>query len=289
MTWKDTLQEILAERRQRYDDRPSLDQLVDLRDGSLSSEDRERLLEQASVDPEVARELFDVLRFPEVAEASEGDREAEVVDNLDLGDDLDLDDDPDTVDQRWQSLRQRLHKETLLVETTALPSPPRARWGSLAAAFVAGIAAALIFGALGFWPRPDPEPSPPVETPGVAMAESRVNLPLVELLPRKIDDSIPRGTPDAVVLGPEADGLVLVLAIPDLVDDPEGHPWKLLVFRETGKPNDFTRIGSLEPGDGGVFVVYTPRELWADGLHILRLSDTDGRQGENFALWVELR
>ena len=54
----------LLETRRRRSARPALETLIDLREGRLSDDERERVLERAAVDPEVARELLDTLDYP---------------------------------------------------------------------------------------------------------------------------------------------------------------------------------------------------------------------------------
>src|SRR5689334_11763870 len=129
MDWKATLAEIIAERRKELGERPSLDEMIALRVGELSADERERLLERAAWDPEVARELLDVIRFPDL-----GHGETPPEDDADQ-------------DRSWQVMRAKLRSEGLLPEVSAAPAPapppPRARvwdWLPMAASFAAGLA-----------------------------------------------------------------------------------------------------------------------------------------------------
>ncbi len=256
MDWKATLEEILAERRQRLGEPPSIDELVALRAGELSEDDHRRLLEHAAVDREVARELFDVLRFPERA----GDEDPGL--------------DEQGVGRRWQALRARLVAEGDLPandeRSASVARPSRAAWLPLAAMFLLGIAATL---GVGRWRDAGPGP-----------AGARVNLPIVELLPAG-DDAGVRGSAEVATLAEDADGLVLALAVPELASPGRG-PYRLEVVRGDGTTST---VGGLHPGVGGVFVLDLPRRDLSDGLHELRLRDGDGQPVARFRLEVELQ
>jgi len=104
MDWKATLADAMAERRRELGERPSTEELIALRAGELSDDERERLIEHAAWDPDVARELFDLLRFPALP-----DGEAEV---SAAG---------PAQDRSWQALRARLRSEGVLPESAAPP------------------------------------------------------------------------------------------------------------------------------------------------------------------------
>lgn len=257
MDWKATLEEILAERRQQLGEAPSFDDLIALRAGELSDDDRRRLLEQAAVDPEVARELFDVLRFPR------------------LSGDEDPTPDEDGVGERWQALRDRLVAEGDLPDAApAVAARGRPAWWALAAMFLLGLAAALV---VGRW-RESGASGPAVE--------ARINLPIVELLPVGDDDAGLRGSVEVATVAADAGGLVLTLAVPDLVPSPDRGAYVLEITRGDGTT---TTLAGLVPGIGGVFVLDVPREDLTDGVHDLRLRDADRQQVARFHLEVELR
>ncbi len=253
MDWKATLEEILAERRQRLGERPSIDDFIALRAGELSDDRRQRLLEHASVDPEVGRELFDVLGFPELA-----------------GDDRP---DENGVDQRWQALRERL------VAAGDLPAvaPEEGKWGwfprrgttaalPLAAMFILGVAATLTVGRL--------------RDPGVDLgAEARVNLAIVELLPAGEGPSGVRGGAEVVTVDASTGGLVLALAVP--APAPDRGPYSLELARDGGTTST---VGGLSPGAGGVFMLDLPSGELTAGFYRLRLSDRDGQLVARFEL-----
>ncbi len=263
MDWKATLEEILAERRQELGEPPSLDDLVALRAGELSDDERHRLLEHASVDPEVSRELFDVLRFPRPSsgEDTEADEHVEA--------------DEEGAGERWQALRQRLVKEGDLPArpTEPVPAPSRLHWLPLAAMFLFGVAASLLLGRL----RDDGVPD---------AAEPRINLAIVELLPVGDEGSGLRGAPELVTVTAESGGLVLALAVPELATSPERGPFSLEIAR-AGAPT--STLSGLSPGAGGVFLLDLPRAHLGSGLHELRLLDREGRPVARFQLEVELR
>lgn len=254
MDWKATLEEILAERRQRLGERPSADDFIALRAGELADDERERLLEYAAVDPEVGQELFDVLRFPELSD----DDPALSEDGLDEA----------GVDERWRALRDRLPMP--LPVSVPMPVSRRYRWLPLAAMFLLGVGAALLF---------DQGRDP------------RVNLEIVELLPLSEEPGTARGgDAEGVSVGANTGGLVLTLAVPEVVSTPglsssEG-PYTLELTRGDGTT---TTLSGLSPGLGGVFVLDLPREDLTDGLHELRLKDADGKRVARFRLEVELR
>ncbi len=264
MDWKATLEEILAERRQELGEPPRLADFIALRVGELSEDDRRRLLEHAAVDPEVSRELFDVLRFPEP------------------GGDEDPASDEAGVGERWQALRQRLEAEGDLPARPAAPTfpesgeptPRRIAWLPLAAMFLLGIGTALIVDRFR-------DPS----DPGTS-AEARVNLAILELLPVDDDPSGVRGSAEVVAVAPDADGLVLALAVPDLAPSPDRGPFRLELTRGDGTTST---IGGLTPGIGGVFLLDLPRRELTAGRHELRLLDREGQPVARFELEVELR
>jgi hypothetical protein len=258
MDWKATLAEIAAERRHETGERPSMDEMIALRSGELSEEARERLLERASWDPEVARELFDLIRFPE------------------LEDEAAPAEDPGT-GQRWQALRARLLSEGILPGSATPPSPRllrdlvRARL-PLAASFAAGVLLAFAIGEI----RAFFGPATPPET-------VRINLPIIEL-PALSDASsdIRRGR-EITVVPADTQGVVLTLAAPSIA--PASGPYDLEIRR--GEQEIF-RSKALVPGEGGVFVLLLPRERLAAGAHELLLRDGSGRMVARFGLEVEL-
>ncbi len=206
MDWKATLEEILVERRQELGEPPSADAFVALRAGELSDDERRRLLEHASVDPEVARELFDVLRFPEP-----GDDEDPALDEQGVG-------------ERWQALRERLIREGDLPanDEAPVPGPRRVAWLPLAAMFLLGVAASLLVGRLRGPDVPDTIDAP------------RINLAIVELLPVSDDVSGLRGAPELATVAADAGGLVLALAVPQLAPSPPRGPFRLELARGDG-------------------------------------------------------
>ncbi len=256
MEWKTILEEILAERRQQLGEPPSTDDFIALRAGELSDDERERLLEHASVDPEAARELLGVLRFPEPS----GDE--------------DPGDDEIGVRQRWQDLRERLVAEGDFSTTPApVPVPKRSVWWPLAAMFVLGVATTLFFGRMRQEGGSEPSTAP------------RINLGIIELLPAGEDVDL-RGGAEVATLDADSGGLVLTLAVPTLSPSPDREPYRLTMTRSD---DTTSTVEGLRPGIGGVFVLDIPREHLSDGLHELRLSDADGQSVAIFHLEVELR
>lgn len=227
MDWKATLADVMAERRRELGERPSMEELVALRTGELPDEERERLIEYASWDPDVARELFDLQRFPELAGGAAGTTGG-----------------PDQDRRWWQRLRAQLQEEGILppaapaLAPEAEPSPARwpfrLSWLPLAAAFAAGALLALLIGELH--------------------SSVQINLPVIELVAQAGDAMDVRrgGRPTVVPAG--ASGVVLTFAAPDLTT--ESGPYDLDIRRGA---QEVARSKGLVPGTGGVFVVVLPR------------------------------
>lgn len=139
-----TMAKVFALRRARLGDPPSADALADFRAGRLSNEERERVLEYASVDPETARHLLDAIRFPHL---DPGDDEAE----LSAGE----------LEQEWRRFRASLAEQGVDVAATTPSTPPRER---TAARFWPLAASVVLAAGLGFLAadlrQPPVEPSP---------------------------------------------------------------------------------------------------------------------------------
>ncbi len=264
MDWKATLAEIVSDRQRQLGERPSMEQMFALRAGELSEAERDRLLERAAWDPEVARELFDLMCFPDLPR---GGKAKEAVGN-DAG-----------LDQRWQALRARLRSEGILPEmpSRAAPSPEPQRvrvwrWLPMAASFAAGLALAITIGVL----RPAAHP----ESPGQGV---KLNLPVVELVAPSDTGPDARRGGGLTAVPPNAGGIVLTLAAPGLALS--SGPYDLEIRR--GRQEVF-RSHDLVPGEGGVFVLLLPRERLADGAHEIILRDASGRTVASFRLDVKL-
>ena len=78
MSSKAILQEVITDMRQAMGERPSLEMLIRLREGRLSEEEREQVLERAAVDPEFAKELLDVLDFPNTPAEEDEEQDEEL-------------------------------------------------------------------------------------------------------------------------------------------------------------------------------------------------------------------
>jgi hypothetical protein len=261
MDWKATLAEILAERRQELGERPTTDEMIALCAGELSGNERERLLERASWDPKVARELFDLIRFPDLA-----DGEAP------FGDDAGL-------KRRWQAMQTRLRAEGLLpgIQVAPEPSPQPRRafaraWLLITASFAAGVALALAVGEL--------RSHAGLGSPREAV---EINLPIIELLARPDTATDVRRGGERTVVPAGTRGIVLTLAEPGVTLD--SGPYDLEIRR--GRTEVFRSKGLL-PGEGGVFVLFLPRDRLAAGAHELLVRDRAGKTVASFRLEVEL-
>jgi hypothetical protein len=260
MEWRNAIAEIVAEHRRALAERPSKDELIAFHAGGLSEEDRERVLDHASWNPEVARDLVALIRFPEPP----GDAAAPASDP--------------GLDRRWGALRARLLAEGLLPETAPTePSPDSGRvrfWARLrlVAAFAAGAALALVIGLL----RSLHAPAPPQAT--------GINLPIVELL--ALSDAVGdiRRGGEVTTLPANAGGLVLTLSVPGLAPATGSEPYAIEI-RSGGE--EIFRTAGLVPGEGGVFVLLLARDRLREGGHDLLLSDRSGQAVARFRLEVE--
>ncbi len=276
MEWKATVEQILARRRDRLGP-ASLEEVFTLHDVSrdevhLSEGDRARLLDRICADPDAARQLLSLLRFPELPTDYTGEGEEEDrVESANVG-------------QRWQAFRDHLvaigevdgHPGPADAEqrTDAIPFPilsQRPRLLSLAGSFLLG---AFLVLAAGQLKGPTSWTNPTRDDDGI-----RVNLPIVELL----DDGsgIQRGS-GRIRLRVSAEGLVVTLTATRLTDP---GPFDLRVLDPAGK--DVLHDTGLEPGPGGVFVLSLPREALGDGEYQLRL-ERGGEPVATFTLEVTL-
>ncbi len=257
MDWKATLEEILAERRQQLGESPSTLELIALRAGEVSDDERRRLLELAATDPEVAHELLGVLRFPETVD-DDADRLADV-------------DDREGVDERWQTLRDRMIAEgdlpTAAAAQPVASSKPHSGWLQLAAALAICVGAGLV----GFSLRP---PNTPV---------AQANPQIIELQAIAADAPVRRGAGERANLDPDTGGVVLTLDV--LESLPEDGRYRLVILHGN---NPVATVDDLAPGRGSLLTLTVPRASWREGLHELRLLDADGKTVARFQLEVEL-
>ncbi len=256
MGWRATIEEYLIRRQRERGDPASMEEILHLHDAlegevEVSPEERQRLLERTSVDPEAARRLLHLLRFPDLPEGSEDPLA------------------PDEVEERWSRFRDRLVSAGKLepVPHPATPTPsPSMRFRSWP------LAASFLVGALVAWMALtllDPIPSGPDTEDG------RVNLHIVELLDDGTSPALRRG--ELVQVPSSAEGLVVTLASSD-IDQP--GPFDLRVLDRSGMTLLYRQ--GLVPGPGGVFVLSLPREILADGTVHLRLY----LEGEQVAVFV---
>lgn len=107
MSIDNTWAKVFARRRDRLGNPPSADAVADFRAGRLSDEERERLLEYASTDPETAQELLDAIRFPHL-EPGEDDAALSASE----------------LREEWQRFRANLAEQgTVAAATTPSPRP----------------------------------------------------------------------------------------------------------------------------------------------------------------------
>ncbi|MEM7587646.1 MAG: hypothetical protein AAF560_29940 [Acidobacteriota bacterium] len=262
MDWKATLDEILAERRQQLGDAPSTDELVALRTGDVTDDERQRLLELAAADPGVARELLGVLRFPQAV------------------DDTDDKDDREGVGERWQAMRERMIAEGDLPAEDRVADDPipanedmePARFGRVQAAAALALAVGAAF--FGYSLR-----APNVPTP-------QANPWIVELQAITDATAIRRGADERATLDDATGGVVLTLDVPEGL--PEGV-YRLIVLHDN---ESVATVDGLVPGRGGLLSATVPRDAWRDGLHELRLVvaedvNAEGKVVARFRLEVE--
>lgn len=260
--WKATLAEVMAKRRRELGERPSTGELVALLAGELSRGERERLLDRAAWDPEVARDLRELLHLLEPADGEVGP-----------GKDADL-------DRRWQAMRSRLVAERVLPPTPVLqPAPPELprarswRWLPLAASFAVGVIAAMAVWQLRTSVGP--------RSPG---GHVEVNLPIVELEPTTSGPRVDTRRGGEITLVPvSSEGLVLTLTAPGVA--PGSGPYDLAIRRDD---REIFHSRQLVPAEGGMFVLFLPRDRLASGPHEILLRDRGGSTVASYRLEVSL-
>lgn len=261
MDWKAALAQIVAEHQERPEERPSREEMLAFRAGELSKEERNRLVEYACWNPQVARELFDLLRSPLPEDDKPPGR------------------DPDQ-DRRWRAMRERLMSEGILRVNAASEATARRDWDRvrrslhLAASFTAG--AALALGLSGLLSRARPGPAP---------ALLPANLPIVELVALSDAGGGQRRGLGATIVPAGADGIVLTMAVPGLPSEPAPARYDLEILH--GRERILRRPG-LEPGEGGVIVLLLPRDRLRDGEYRLLLRNCNGRTVATFRLELEV-
>lgn len=246
MEQKSSFAQILARHRERLGDPVSLEEVFALHDVSLgeielSEEERSDLLERVSADPEAAKHLLNLMRFPE--SGNEGVEAAE------------------SVDARWKIFRQRILTELEAEGDSGRspvdfqPSPPtRRKFWPLAASFILGVV-------LMHWIAPYIGLDAPTED----APSSWVNMPIVELVD---DGSDLSREPSTVRLPALSGGLVVTLYTTSRIL-PEAGPFQVRVSNPDNP--EILLISGLEPGPGGVFVLGLPGEALTDGPHRLEL------------------
>lgn len=244
MSWKAVFEEVVADRRRAMGERPSLDELVDLREGRLSADARERVLERAAVDPEVARELLDVLDYPALSPA-DGEADAE------------------RKAERWRRFRARQVEsreaagkgEGAPGEVVRWPRPRERRTVvssprmKLAASFLAGTLAGTL-GMLALRQRP-PEPAAPAR-----------NVETAELS----FDGAPGSRGGAVRLPKTAEAVLLTFGSARL---PPASDYGILVRDSAGV--EVWRRDGLVPGTGGVLTVLVPVRVLPPGGYLAEI------------------
>ena len=260
MSWKETLEQYLAERRKRFAGPPSTESMIRMREADLPDEERDRILEQAAVDPEVARQLFDVLRFPEM---SRDEDESEP--GFDIEDQL-------------AAVRRRLGREGLRREEEHRRTRTDFRWFRFAVPVAALLS--LLVGAFFLSPfrlvydkRPE------------LGSEALLNLAVAELAPAEFLDGTWRSSSKSTI--PCAgEGIVVSLSVPGLRPHPEAGSFSLAIQDE--QAGDPTILEGLLPGLGGVFVLALPRGVLVGGANQLTLRDSRGDEVARFVLTVNL-
>lgn len=242
MSWKAIVEEVIADRRRAMGERPSLDELIELREGRLSADARERVLERAAVDPEVAGELLDVLDYPALPLA-DGEPDAE------------------WKTERWRRFKERSGEEageSEIAPGEVVPWPraadrrPEATsspWMKMAATFLVGTLAGTL-GMLALRQRPQ-EPAAParnVETVGLSL------------------DSEPGSRGGRVRLPETAEWVLLTIGSGRL---PPASDYGILVRDNAGV--EVWRHDGLEPGTGGLLTVLVPVTVLQPGGYLAEI------------------
>lgn len=237
MSWKSTLEDVIAHRRRAMGDPPSLDELIDLRQGRLSADQRERVLERAAVDPEVAQDLLDIVDYPNLPSADDepdGERRAE----------------------RWRRFQERLRAEDPdpFGQGSADPGELPQVLGRSAAARRPrwlGVAASLAIGAVVgafLWQILRPSST----GPGTPVGN-------VEILSLSLDQS-PGSRGGRVELPGSAEWTLLTFGSARL---PAASEYSILVRDRAGA--EVWRRDGLVVGTGGLLTVLIPAEVFPPG------------------------
>jgi hypothetical protein len=250
MSWKAIVEEVIADRRRAMGERPSLDELIELREGRLSADARERVLERAAVDPEVAGELLDVLDYPALPPA-DGEPDAE------------------RKAERWRRFKERLRAagegESAPGEVVPWPRAVDRRQVvttsplmKMAATFLVGTLAGTL-GMLALRQRPQ-EPAAParnVETVGLSL------------------DSEPGSRGGRVRLPETAEWVLLTFGSGRL---PPASDYGILVRDTAGV--EVWRHDGLEPGTGGLLTVLVPVRVLPPGGYLAEIYPDDDFEDE---------
>ena len=246
MEQKSSFAQILSRHREQLGGPVSLEDVFTLHDLTLgeielSEEERSVLLERVSADPEAAKHLLNLMRFPN--SGSEGAEAAE------------------PLDARWAAFRQRILTDSES-EGVSRRSPVDSRPSSPTGPRIWPLAASFVLGVvLMYWIVPHIG----LETDTKDAPNSWVNMPIVELVD---NGSGPIREPRTVRLPTLSRGLVVTLYTSSR-NLPESGPFEVRV--STPDNPEVQIVPGLEPGPGGVFVLGLPGETLTDGPHRLEL------------------
>jgi hypothetical protein len=245
--WRRALREAMAERAMRQR-RPNPDELIAYVEGRLSPGEREEIEEAAALHPDVARALAELASFPDVEPPPGVEAPSD-----------------EEVTASWRRFRPRLEElrgsrpageaEPRIARPPAAIQPPRRRferaWAQAAALFFFLTTAGLLMYVLA-----DRTGAP----------EPVVNLAVAELSP--VGEGVRRsGGGEAVSLPPEADRLVLVLALADAREYPA---YRLLLEGVDGETSWTT--DALRRFPDGTFRVLLPRHLLTSGRYRIEVA-----------------
>ncbi len=237
-----TVGEILAKHRERLGEQVSIEEIFELHDAAegteaLSNEERIEILDRVAADPEAARKLKSLLRFPKDSPSAQDEG----------------------VEERWVRFKaQRLQVRAKDLEEE-LP-PPELPPGTFTWQQFAGLAAALLLcTSLGFWAGKS------VQRDGISLNPAvQLNTFVVELSKSGL---LSRGGKQ-ITWPSTAEGMLLAISAPE-IEAP--GPFDLVLLDTSGKT--LIERSGLKPDRAGLCFVTVSRHLLPSGAYVVQLRN----------------
>lgn len=241
-----TLGKALAEHRERLGEPVTSEELMQLHDAalaseSLSEEERIQRLDRVAADPEAARKLRVLMRFPEASAEEEAEG----------------------VDERWLAFKARLSSPDARPEEDR-QEKRRSRSPTLGRKQSFGLLAASL-SALSLWLGWTLRGPGLVIEPNIT--DIQVNIPIVEMTTSETH----RG-PQRIFLSADAEAFVVVLSAPEILTR---RPLDLILLDAENEV--VVRRAGILPDEGSLYSAVLSRELLGPGVYDLQLHN-EGRE-----------